>query len=42
MSGGVILSVAAFAGCFSVGWYFLDNSLYHNLDEKDLKVQVGF
>ena len=38
---GLLLSVVVFATCFAIGWFFLDHSLYHNLDEKDLNVQVG-
>ncbi len=37
---GVFLALIVFGGCGTIGWYFLDFSLYQNLDEKDFKVQV--
>ncbi|GAX79959.1 hypothetical protein CEUSTIGMA_g7398.t1 [Chlamydomonas eustigma] len=37
---GFLLSLAVVAGCFLIGWKFLNFSLYQNLDEKDFKVQA--
>ncbi len=39
IGGGVGLCVLA--GFFYLGWWFLSQSLYRNLDEKDPAVQVG-
>ena len=38
---GAVLSVAGLAGCFAIGWSFLNLSLYQNIIERDIKVQVS-
>lgn len=38
---GAVLSVAGLAGCFAIGWSFLNISLYQNIIERDIKVQVS-
>ena len=37
---GAGIALGSFAACFGVGWWFLNRSLYNNLDERDYKVQV--
>lgn len=37
---GFALGFGAFAACFALGWWFLDYSLYKQLEERDNKVQV--
>ena len=37
---GYLLSLAAFALCFIIGWFFLSYSLYTHLDDKDYSIQA--
>lgn len=38
---GLLLAFGAFAAFFAIGWWFLDYSLYRNLEgDRDISVQV--